>query len=59
VVIDEPLALAPVNAIVACPSPIVADNEVGGVGNPAGTDAGEVADAEPVPMLFIACAVKV
>jgi hypothetical protein len=53
------LALAPENAIVACPSPIVADNEVGGVGNPAGTDAGEVADAEPVPMLFIACAVKV
>ena len=50
---------APENAIVACPSPIVADNEVGGVGNPAGTDAGEVADAEPVPMLFIACAVKV
>ena len=58
-VIDEPLVLAPENAIVACPSPIVADNEVGGVGNPAGTDAGEVADAEPVPMLFIACAVNV
>jgi len=50
---------APENAIVACPSPIVADNEVGGVGNPAGTDAGEVADATPVPMLFIACTVNV
>jgi hypothetical protein len=59
VVIDEPFVPAPENAIVACPLPIVADNEVGGVGNPAGTDAGEVADAEPVPMLFIACAVNV
>ena len=58
-VIDEPFVPAPENAMFACPSPIVAVNEVGGVGKPAGTDAGEIADATPVPMLFIAFAVNV
>jgi hypothetical protein len=33
---------------------MVAVNEVGGVGRPAGIDTGEFADATPVPMSFIA-----
>ena len=39
--------------------PIAAEIDVGGVGNPAGTAAGEFADATPVPMLLIAFAVNV
>ena len=55
----DPLAPAPEKAIVTWPSPMVADKVVGGVGRPAGTDAGDVADATPVPMSLIACAVNV
>jgi len=58
-VIAEPLAPAPENEIVAWPSPMVAESDVGGVGKPAGIAAAEVADATPVPMLFIAFAVNV
>jgi hypothetical protein len=38
---------------------MVAESDVGGVGKPAGIAAAEVADATPVPMLFIAFAVNV
>ncbi len=55
----EPLLVAPENATVTWPSPMVALNVVGAVGNPAGTAVGEVAEATPVPIAFIACAVNV
>ena len=55
----DPLDPAPENAIVTCPSPMVADNDVGGVGSPAGTDAGDVAEATPVPIPLIAWAMNV
>jgi hypothetical protein len=55
----EPLFVAPENATVTWPSPIVALIDVGAVGNPAGTDVGDVADATPVPIALIACAVNV
>jgi hypothetical protein len=38
---------------------MVALSEVGAVGIPAGIAAGEVADAIPVPIALIACAVNV
>jgi hypothetical protein len=55
----EPLFVAPEKATVTWPSPIVALTVVGAVGNPAGTDVGDVADATPVPIPLIACAVNV
>jgi hypothetical protein len=55
----EPLLVAPENATVTCPSPIVALIDVGAVGNPAGTAVGDGADATPVPMALMACAVNV
>lgn len=58
-VIAEPLFPAPLNVIIACPLPMLAEIEVGGVGNPAGIEAGEFADAMPVPIAFIACATNV
>jgi hypothetical protein len=55
----EPLEPAPLKVSVTCPSPIAAEIDVGGVGRPAGIAAGDVADATPVPIAFIACAVNV
>ncbi len=52
--IADPLLVAPENATVTCPSPIVALIDVGAVGKPAGTAVGEVADATPVPMALMA-----
>ena len=57
--IAEPLLPAPLKETVTWPSPIVADIDVGGVGSPAGTAAGDVDEATPVPMAFIAWAVNV
>ena len=57
--IAEPLFPAPLKEIDTWPLLIAAEIEVGGVGSPAGTAAGEFADATPVPMSFIAFAVNV
>jgi hypothetical protein len=59
VVIADPLLLPPETAIVTWPSPIVALREVGAVGRPAGTAAGDVVDETPVPIALIAFAVNV
>ena len=55
----DPLFPAPLNVSVTWPSLMVADIDVGGVGRPAGTAAGDCVDATPVPIALIARAVKV
>ena len=50
----DPLAPAPLNVRVTCPSPIAAEIAVGAVGSPAGIAVGEVAEATPVPTALIA-----
>jgi hypothetical protein len=57
--IAEPLLDAPENVTVTWPSPIAALSVVGAVGRPAGTAAGDVAEAIPVPIALIARAVNV
>ena len=41
------------------PSPIAAEIDVGAVGRPAGTAVGDALEATPVPIAFVAFAVKV
>ena len=57
--IVDPFAPAPLKVSVTWPSPITALIAVGAVGRPAGTAAGDVLDATPVPIALIAFAVNV
>jgi hypothetical protein len=59
VVIAEPFAPSPLNAMVACESPGVAVTEVGAVGSPAGVTADDAVDASELPTEFTATTVNV
>ncbi len=59
VVMAEPFAPSPLNAMVACESPGVAVTDVGAVGSPAGVTADDAVDASELPTEFTATTVNV